>query len=508
MTDTRTAVAKRLYVGHDLGTGGDKAALVDLDGNVLATAFEPYELSYPGPNQVEQDPADYWRAVGTTTKKVIAEAGVAPSEIAGIGFAAQMLTMVPLDRSGRPTRPAISWLDSRADEQARKLVRRLGGGRVVMALAGAIPSGKDIVCKLAWLRAHEPDVFDRTVAFCDATGYLVAQATGELIADDTAAGGTGLLNRKTREWDRVLVTVIRAPRSKLPTVHACADVIGGLTENASEDLGLLAGTPVIAGLGDVPAAQVGSGSLGVGDAHLCLGTSGWLCVTVDKPKDLGRNGVFSLPAADPGLFAMVGEMETAGECLDWFVDHLGHGASHADLLAAAADVGPGAEGLLFMPWMFGERSPVTDTTVRGAFVNLSLGHRHAHMVRAILEGVGFNLRWVLEVMEKAGHPCPTIRAIGGGSRSDLWLQIIADITGRRILAVAESQSVGAVGAALTTAVGLGDLPGYGAIGARVQTDRSFTPDRSALATYNRHYSAFRGAYPGLSTVGQLLNSSP
>src|SRR5215467_2378017 len=154
------ATGRSLYLGHDLGTGGDKAVLVDLDGAVLATAFEPYALNYPEPHHVEQDPADYWRAVGTTTRKVVADAGVDPSEVAGVGFAAQMLTMVPLDRSGRPTRPAISWLDSRADEQARKMVRRMGGQRAVMAMAGAVPSGKDVVCKLAWLRAHEPDVFE------------------------------------------------------------------------------------------------------------------------------------------------------------------------------------------------------------------------------------------------------------------------------------------------------------------------------------------------------------
>jgi xylulokinase len=284
-------------------------------------------------------------------------------------------------------------------------------------------------------------------------------------------------------------------------------VIGGLTEDAAEHLGLRAGTRVIAGMGDVPAAQVGAGSLRAGDAHVCLGTSAWLCVTVSKPKDLGRSGVFSLPSADPDLFAMVGEMETAGECLDWFVDHLGHGATHGELLDAAAEVDPGCDGLLFLPWMYGERSPVTDTSVRGAFCNLSLDHRTPHLVRAILEGVGHNLRWVLDVVEKAGHPCPTLRAIGGGSRSDLWLQILADITGRELVAVQESQSAGAVGAALTAAVGTGDLAGYRDIEPLVRTDRRFRPDPSLAARYDRSHRAFKAAYPGMSTVGRLLHQS-
>jgi xylulokinase len=495
-----------LFVGHDLGTGGDKAVLVDLQGRVLATAFEPYELHHPAPHIAEQDPEDYWRAVGITTRAVLAQAGARPEDVAAIGFAGQMLTLVPLDARGVPTRTAISWMDSRADAEARRLVRRLGGPRVVRAVAGAVPSGKDIVCKLTWLKKREPEVFARTAAFCDATGYLVARATGELIADHTAAGGTGLLNRKTREWDRVLTTLIQAPVAKLPAIRACADIIGGLRPDAAADLALPAGTPVVAGLGDVPAAQVGAGALEPGDAHICLGTSGWLCVTTTEPKDLGRNGIFALPAADPTSFAMVGEMETAGECLDWFADHLCEpGTTVADLLAEAEAVPPGAGGVVFLPWMFGERAPITDTTLRGGFVNLSLEHRRGHLVRAILEGVALNLRWVLEVVEKAGHPCPTLRAIGGGSRSDLWLQIVADATGRRVEAVTNAQSAGAVGAALTAAVGLGRLPDYAAVKPLVATDRTFTPDASRAALYDLHYGAFRCAHPALTRVGRLLN---
>ncbi|MEZ5142709.1 MAG: FGGY-family carbohydrate kinase [Acidimicrobiales bacterium] len=512
--------AARCYVGHDLGTGGDKAALVRDDGEVLASAFVAYDLHHPAPNQVEQDPEDYWRAVGDATRAVLADAGVAPEAVAGVGFAGQMLTMVPLDARGEPVRPAISWLDSRADLQARRMARRLGGERVIMAIAGAVPSGKDVVCKIGWLRANEPEVFARVAAFCDATGFLVARATGHLIADDTAAGGTGVLNRKTRQWDRLLAALTRVPLTKMPPIRACAEVVGGLQPSAAEHLGLVAGTPVIAGMGDVPAAVVGSGALEPGDAHICLGTSGWLCVTTPEARDIGRSGVFSLPAADPGAFAMVGEMETAGECLDWLAEHVGvgearrpgdgHGSAsdgsvHERLLALAAEVPAGCDGLLFGPWMFGERAPVTDTTVRGAFVNLSLDHSRGHLVRAVLEGVAHNLRWLLGVYDRAGYPCPVLRTIGGGSRSDLWLQIVADVTQRRVEAVVRPQDAGAVGAALTVAVGLGDLPGYAAIKPLRPTDRVFAPDPATEAVHDRMHHAFRAAYPGLSRVGRMLN---
>jgi xylulokinase len=509
--------AGRCYLGHDLGTGGDKAVVVTLDGDVLASAFVPYELAYPAPNQVEQDPEDYWQAVGTASRAVLADAGVAAGDVAGVGFAGQGLTMVPLDAVGEPTRPAISWLDSRARVQARRLTRRLGGDRVVMAIAGAVPSGKDVVCKIAWLRANEPDVYARTASFCDATGFLVARATGRRVADHTAAGSTGVLNRKTREWDRLLATLTRVPMAKLPPIHACADVVGGLLPAAADHLGLTVGTPVIAGLGDVPAAAVGSGAVDPGDAHICLGTSGWLCVTSPTPRDIGRSGVFSLPAADPEAFAMVGEMETAGECLDWLADQVGpgdeadsieaapHATTHERLLALAADVSAGADGVVFAPWMFGERAPVTDTTLRGAFVNLSLDHTRGHLVRSVLEGVAHNLRWLLGVYDRAGLPCPVLRSVGGGSRSDLWLQIVADVTGRRVEAVARPQDAGAIGAALVVAVGLGDLPDYRAIKALRPTDRIFVPDRSTAAVHERQHRAFRAIYPGLSRVGRMLN---
>lgn len=494
-----------LFVGHDLGTGGDKAALVDLQGHVLATAFEPYELSHPRPGHAEQDPDDYWNAVCATTRRVLAEGDVAPGSVKAVGFAGQMLTLVPLDANGIPTRAAISWMDSRADDEARRLVRRLGGERVVMAIAGAVPSGKDIVCKLAWLKRNEPEVFARTAAFCDATGYLVARATGEMVADHTAAGGTGLLNRKTRQWDRLLTTLIRAPVAKLPSIRACADVVGGLRQGAASDLGLVAGTPVIAGLGDVPAAQVGSGAVDPGDTHICIGTSAWLCVTTRQPKDLGKNGVFSLPAADPRSFAMVGEMETAGECLDWFVERMvGGGYSHADAISEAADVPAGAGGLLFLPWMFGERSPVTDTRLRGGFANLSLDHDRAHLARAVLEGVALNLRWVLEVVGAAGHGCESLRAIGGGSRSDLWLQIIANVTGRQVDAVANAHCAGAVGAAFTSAIGQGSLSGYDAVKDLTSVDRSFQPERAKSVLYDEMFGAFRSLQPTLSRLGARL----
>jgi len=500
------------FIGHDLGTGGDKAVLVDADGRIRSMAFEPVALDHPRPGWAEQDPDAYWTAVCATTAAVVARAGVAPSEVAGMGFAAQMLTQVPLDASGHPTRRAISWLDARAEDEAARLVRRLGGQRLVRGVVGAVPSGKDVVAKWAWIRGNEPEVWQRTTALTDATGFLVARATGVLCADHTAGGGTGMIDRRRRTWSTPLLSASgmgRSARSKLPPLRPCSEVVGGLTPLAAADLGLPVGTPVVAGTGDVPAAQVGSGAVRVGDAHVCVGTSGWLCVTTDRVADLPAHGVFSLPAADPDTFATVGEMETAGECLDWLAGVVAGGGDEravAALVAEAADAPPGAGGLTFAPWLFGERSPVNDTSLRGAFAGLSLEHTRAHLVRAVLEGVAHNLRWVLEVVAAKGLGPGRLRVIGGGVRSEVWMQAIADITGLAVETVAQPQYAGARGAALLAAVGTGSLASVAEVADLVSTDRRFAPtsDRSVAATYDRAHAAFRAMLPAAKAHATAL----
>lgn len=505
-----------VFVGHDLGTGGDKAVLIDADGQVVAEAFHPYPLDHPRPGWAEQDPAHYWEAVCATTRAVLDQAGCDPADVAGVGYAGQMLTLVPLDAAGVPTHRAISWLDARATDEAARLTRRLGGARLVKLVVGAVPSGKDVVAKWAWLRHHEPAVWAHTAALTDATGYLVARSTGVVCADHTAGGGTGMINRTRRTWSRTLLAVsgMASPRSqaRLPPLRACTDVVGGLTAQAALDLGLLPGTPVVAGVGDVPAAQVGSGAVLPGAAHVCLGTSAWLCITTTAVADVAANGVYSLPAADLSTFATVGEMETAGECLDWLAALLDDGAAGqasaaaagdtgdgggavAALVAVAADAPAGCEGLTFAPWLYGERAPVNDTSLRGAMLGLSLEHTRAHVARAVLEGVAHNLRWLLEVMGDHGMAPTRLRVIGGGVRSDLWMQIIADVTGLIVDTVDHPQYAGARGAALLAAVGTGALGSVSQVATLTGVSATFHPDRSVAAVHDRAHVAFRAVLP-------------
>ncbi len=318
----KDAKDRDLVIGHDVGTGGNKAVLADVRGNLIATAFEPYPTSYPGPHRAEQDPEDWWRAVSACTRRLLEDTGTDPARVLGIGFAGQMADTVPVDAEGKPLTPVILWLDSRADEQAERIIRRLGGRHVLMRVAGALPTGKDIISKWAWLKEEEPRVFARTHKLLDSTGYLVMRATGVMQADHTGAGSTGILNNRKRDWEPLFVRLLGLPREKLPDVKRSIDVAGPLTARAAEDLGLPAGTPVVGGQADIPSAAIGSGALGDGDAHVYLGTSSWLCISVARARRLGRYGIAAVASADPEMLIMIGETETAGACLQWFADNL------------------------------------------------------------------------------------------------------------------------------------------------------------------------------------------
>ncbi len=505
----------KYVISHDVGTGGSKAVLTDLEGRIISYRFEPYETDYCQPGWAEQDPEDWWRAVTESTRKLMEENGTDPAEVLGIGYATQMLGVLPMDEAGLPLRPAIIWMDSRAGEQACRLVRRMGGEAVVARVAGAVPSGKDVICKHMWLREEEPQVYQRARVILDVNGYLVYRSTGNYIIDQSNAATTGLLDNKTRDWSPLFSRLLRIPLDKLPPVKKSVEVVGVLNEDAARSMGLRPGLPVIGGMGDVPAAATGSGALGEGDSHVNIGTSGWLCISVAKPKGLSRYGIAPIASADPESFLMIGETETAGACLKWFAEQLGRREEweragggmeiFAVLDEVVAGVPAGSRKLIFTPWMFGERSPVTDTTLRGAFLNVSLEHTREDMLRAVYEGVAMNCRWLLEAVGSAGFPCPTVRAIGGGARSDAWMQIFADVTGHTIEAVEDAQEAGAVGCALAVAVALDVYRDYKELKQVVKVRRAFEPDREKRRDYDELFGAFKSSYKKLSGIYRKLN---
>lgn len=497
-----------LYVGHDLGTQGNKAVLVDADGTLLASSTATFSLARPAPDRAEQNPDDWWTAVATCTRALIAQSGCDPRDIRGMTFAGQMLALVALDAEHRPVFPAISWLDARAHAEARALTRRFGGDTVVRWLAGASPTAKDIIPKVWWMRAHEPERFARVTTLTDATGYLVARATGRASIDPTGAAATGIIDGKTRRWSRPLALLARYPLERTPPIYECSQAVGTLTAEAAADLGLSRDTTVVAGLADITAAAVGSGALRAGDSHIYLGTSGWFASILARPRHVPRAGIVSVAAPAPEKYLLIGENETAGACVAWLARELfGEVAAdtvHAKIDAAAALSSPGSRGLLFAPWLFGERSPVPDHTVRAAFVGLSLEHNRSDVARAIYEGVALNLAWTAEAARGAGVDAPVVRAIGGGARSATWLQIVADAMGARVDVVRNPQHAGAIGAALVAAVGAGEVRSIEAIHDRVCVAHSFEPEPATHAIYREQLALLRDLRPALSRASARL----
>jgi len=498
-------------ISYDVGTGGTKAVLVDVkDSQVLGKAFASYTVQHPQPDWAEQNPEDWWRAIAYSTKRLLESTTISPKDISCLTFCTQMLGVVPMGHDGSLLHPAIIWLDSRAEEQAQRIMRRLLGPKVFALVAGCAATGKDVLPKWLWLKEHEPELFAKTHCFLDVGGYLLHRCTGKMVSDWTSASGTGLFGLKSKKWDKLLFRLFSAPYEKMPQLVRSDEQVGPLTKDAASDLGLLAGTPVVAGAGDVPAAAVGSGAIGVGEGHASIGTSGWVGV-ISAGAPTGKSGIAAIQSADPRNCLLVAETETAGACRDWSANCLLSGTHAEKDLAALLDqevesVTPGAEGLIFTPWLCGERSPVADVAVRSSFINLTIHHQRAHLLRAVYEGVAYNLRWIIEVLDTIfGFPLQTLRIVGGGAQSDTWMQIIADVTGKRIEVVANPQEAGAIGAACIAAVGLGIYPDFEALKTVVRAAHSHEPRSAYASTYDTLFSQFKQVYTRLRPVYDRLN---
>ena len=504
---------EKYIIAHDVGTGGSKAALTDFEGNIIAHRFRSYETSYPRENWAEQDPEDWWNAITTTTREVLKETKVKPEKVAGMVFATQMLGVLPVDVQGNYLRQAIIWLDGRAQEQADKIIRMLTKP-LLLAIAGGLPTGKDVIAKLMWLKKYEPGIYDATHKILEVDSYLVHRSCGEFVYDYSAASATGGFNFKKKDWDFLLFRLVKIDPGKMPRTVPSSEKAGGLTKAAADEMGLVPGTPVFAGTGDVASATVGSGALLDGQGHVNIGSSGWIAITMPKAVNNGRKGIVSIASADPSRHLLVAETESAGACFKWFAENLaprdvdyGPGVDIYDYLnKVAKEAEPGSHGLIFCPWMYGERSPIPDTTVRGGYINLSLDHKRGDVARAVFEGVALHGRWMLEGVRGCGFKDVVLRAIGGGAKSDLWMQIYADALGVTIERVAEPQHAGARGAALIAALGLGAYSDFGALRNAVKVEGVFTPRTEYASIYGDAFVTLKETYASLRKLYRRINS--
>ena len=513
----------------DLGTGGPKAAVLSATGRVAAHAFEPVGLDLTNDGGAEQSAEEWWSAVVKSARRALSEGGIPQERVVGVGCTSQWLGTVPVDGEGNAIEPAIIWMDSRGARAVREKVRGAVNiqGYAPSKLArwvrktGAIPSlsGKDPVGHIHFLREHRPEVYRATSVFLEPVDYLNLRLTGLARASHdsiTAHWVTDNRDISAIAYDEGLIGLAGLERAKLPDLVPTGSVLGGLTAHAAAELGLLAGTPVVTGTGDLHSAAVGSGAVADFDAHLYIGTSSWISCHVPFKKTDALTNIASIPSGLPGRYVVADEHETGGACLTWLRDNLlfsrdalGEAAPPDAFFSALNDVAdsvpPGAHGVLFTPWLNGERSPVDDHTIRGGFHNLSLSSTRADMVRAVLDGVALNSAWLLGPVEKfCKKRFDSLAFIGGGANSDLWSQIHADALGRTIRQTADPVLANVRGAGLLTLLALGHLT-VRDIPATVQVKATYEPDPAAAKVYSELLEEFVNLYKETKGIHKRLN---
>ena len=497
--------ADKSYVfAHDVGTSSVKSALVSRTGEIVAHSTSPYGFSYPHPGWVEQDPEDYWKAVVLNTRKILGESRSGPEHIMGMVFSTQAMGIIPLDSNDQPLMHNITWVDGRAEEQALWMMRLLGGRKIFEKLIGVEITGKDVIPKLRWLRQNEPELYQQTECILDVNGYLKFRATGQKVFEWTGACSYGF-NLKKKDWERMLFRISGFDIRKLPPLVRSTDVVGTLTPEAAKELGLPRTVKVFGGCDDTQSAALGSGSTEEGDAHIYLGTSAWAGITTAKNLK-HKNGAVVLQSADAGKNLLVGITESAGANLDWMIEKFyklekndpAISNIYAFIDKETEGVPAGSDHLIFTPWLLGERCPVSTTTTRGTVFNLGQEHTRGHFVKALLEGVAFNLRWIFENYQRDfGFNPSKIRAIGGGSVNESWMQGIANITGKQVETIDRPTMAGALGAASCAFVGSGLLDSFHQINQFIDVRKTYTPDPSVEDLYRDLFHSYKDVYRGL-----------
>lgn len=504
-----------LLLGIDIGTSGTKAVLVDEKGKVLASATSEYELLSPRPGWYEQRPLDWWGAVCEATQAVTKKAKVKPAQIGGIGLSGQMHGSVFLDAKGRVLRPALLWNDQRTTAECADIEAACGGREGVVKLVGNPALTGFQAPKILWLKKNEPKRYELTKQVLLPKDFIRFMMTGEYATEVSDASGTLLLDVTRRQWSSEMFAKLRIDKGIVPqTVVEGPDVTGKLTKEAADHLGLIPGIPVVGGAGDNAAGAVGNGVVSAGQLASIIGTSGVVFAHSDHVAVDPGGRVHTMCHAVPGKWCVFGCMLSAGGSFQWLRDTLGQEEIAAakkakvdpyELLVRAASESPiGGEGLTFLPYLTGERGPHLDPNARGAFVGLTRRTNKAMMTRAVLEGVTFGMRDLLEIIRGLGIPTANIRATGGGAKSDVWLQMQADIF-KAPVSVTASDHGPAYGVALLAGVGTGVWGSVQEACAAITDAKTIKPRTREGKMYDTSYGIFRELYPALKGIFPKMN---
>lgn len=514
-------------IAYDIGTTGVKTCLFEVGDTLrlLAGEYEGYGLYILPGGGAEQDADEWWAAMAKSTRRLLEKTDTDPKSIAGISFCSQMQGLVLVDEAGCALRRPMSYMDQRGSREFAACQTHgltISGVNALMLLRSlrrtraASTSVKDPLWKYKWVQQNEPEVYAKIHKWLDVKEYLIGRCTGQFVMTRDSAYSTFLYDSRPDKgcWSRALCRMYGVEFDHLPRIIECTDVAGTLTARAAQDLGLAEGCPVYGGGGDATLIGVGAGCTEVGQTHIYSGTSGWVSTVIGRQKVDIVSMIAGIVGAQAGKYNYFAEMETAGKCFEWVKEHLvldeigiylqktnvteSQESVYESLYDYMTDtieaIPPGAGGVIFTPWLHGNRCPFEDPKAAGIFFNLRLDTGKTEMLRAVLEGICYHLRWMLECQDKKVKIASTLRFVGGGALSRVTCQILADVTGRTVETVADTKDVGAVGAAMLVAVGSGQIADLTQAAGLIRPAARYTPDPANQALYDRNYKVFKNLY--------------
>jgi len=515
----------KYVLAYDIGTTGAKGTLFDLNLKPLSQAYEDYPILYPKPGWAEQDPEDFWKAIVNITNTILNEFNFDKKGIAAIVFTCQMNCTIPIDKDGNPLTKCISWLDSRASELIKKkmngLIKYKGLSlRKILFFkkhsgGGPGKNGKDPVSHYMWIKENASDIYEKTYKFLSVKDYIIFKCTNNAITSKDIAHTAWLKEPKTDEYSEAIIEFTGIDIKKFPEIKKSTDIAGKLTTTAAKQLKLEPEIPVFVGSGDLTSVATGSGGIRNNQFIICLGTADWVATHIPERKiDIPHYTGTIDSAQDNYLY--ISKQETGAACFNWVVDQIfkdltikyeGNSKElykQLDLIVEQTQAG--SKQLIFIPWMFGERSPINNSDVRGGFLNLSLDHTRNELLRSVYEGIAYNLKWSLDPMEKKIGICKEINLIGGAANSEIWCQIIADVLNKEIHKVKDPHLGGTRGSAIIAMVGLGLLNQFTDAIPLIEIEQTYKPNPENSGIYSKLFKEFENIYKRNKKMFENLNS--
>jgi xylulokinase len=512
-------VQGKAILAHDLGTTGNKASLYSLDGELIKSCYHPYSTCYPQSGWVEQCPEDWWAALILSTQEVLSSSQISPAQILGLSFSGQMMAGIPVDREGTVLQKDVMiWCDYRSGQQAQAIKEKIGWQTFYQKTGAGMEIPLYPIAKILWIKENFPEIYSKTYKFLGAKDVLIQRLTGRFATDYSDASNTALLDIQNKNWAADLIDEVGIDLNKLcEEVLPSHTVIGKVTRKAAEQTGLMEGTPVILGGGDVACAALGAGVIQEGSAYNYIGSASWLAIASQKPVFDCQMRPFTLCHVVPDLYVVQLAMFSAGVVFEWIRDQIcwleGSYAKHLsmdayDLMTQEASRSPaGANGLIFLPNLRPGGAPHNNLNDTGALIGLTLAHKREDILRAVLEGITFNIRLMSEAMEKqVGTPFIELRMIGGGSKSALWREIEANILNRRILTLSAHQEANSLGAAIIAGLAMGLYKTFDeGVRQYVKQRERVEPKEEMAKIYQQKYPLFNKAYAALRSVNNEIN---